>query len=251
MNFGRNVQSTLVMQVVIAVLALGLQVVLARWLTEPDRGLFAVVITFALLADYALQLGLRLAVIYRINRAGVARARALGAALWLALGALAFGLALAWLFGDALRARLLLGAPPAFSAVALTALELVGSLFEAVARAIDRSTCATAIRWRWARSRSRRSPSRSWAEARARSARSSPSRPCARSCSCCSRRWCCARPGSSCARTPASCAPRSASGCADTCSSCSRSCTSASTWCCSRCSPSTPRRSRSTPSRCR
>lgn len=140
MNFGRNVQSTLVMQVVLAVFALGLSVVLARWLTEADRGLYAVVVTFALLADNVLQLGLRLSVIYRINRVGVPRARALGAALWISFAAIVVGLAVALIVGGPLRARLLLNAGPAFLwlAVALTSFELVGSLFEAVARAIDR-----------------------------------------------------------------------------------------------------------------
>ena len=140
MNFGRNVQSTLVMQVVLAVLALGLQVVLARWLSESDRGLYAVVITFTLLADQALQLGLRLAVIYRINRVGVPRARALGASLQISLAALGVGLLVALLLGNTLRERLLMNASPAFLwvAFALVAFELVGGLFEAVARAIDR-----------------------------------------------------------------------------------------------------------------
>jgi len=140
MNFGRNVQSTLVMQVVISVFALGLSVLLARWLSEPDRGLYAVVVTFALLAEQVLALGVRLALIYRIGRVGVARARAVGAALELTLGMLLLGLVFALVFGDTLRERLLMGASPAFLwiAVALTALQVVGGLFEAAARAIDR-----------------------------------------------------------------------------------------------------------------
>jgi O-antigen/teichoic acid export membrane protein len=140
MNFGRNVQSTLVMQAVISVFALALQVLLARWLSEPDRGLYAVVVTFALLGEQVLQLGLRLALIYRIHRASVTPGLALGAALQITVAMLALGLGVALLFDGPLRERLLMGASPAFLwvAVALTALQVLGGLFEAAARAIDR-----------------------------------------------------------------------------------------------------------------
>jgi stage V sporulation protein B len=146
MNFVRNAQTTLLTQVANAVLGLALSVVLARWLSVPDRGLYAVVMTFALLADYVVQLGMRLAVIYRIGRAGAAWPRAVGAALQISLAAFVPALALALVFGDELRERFLLEAGPAFLwiALALTALEVFGGLFESVARAIDRFTLRNA-----------------------------------------------------------------------------------------------------------
>src|SRR5688572_12907221 len=146
MNFVRNAQTTLATQVANAGIGLALSVVLARWLSVPDRGLYAVVMTFALLADYVVQLGMRLAVIYRIGRAGAPWPRAVGAALQISLAALVPALALALLFGDELRQRFLLEAGPAFLwiALALTALEVLGGLFESIARAIDRFTLRNA-----------------------------------------------------------------------------------------------------------
>ena len=85
MNFARNAQSTLLTQLALTGLGFLLSVVLARWLSPADRGLFAVVMTFVLIADYLTQLGLRLAVIYRIGRAGTPTARAVAASVQLSL----------------------------------------------------------------------------------------------------------------------------------------------------------------------
>jgi O-antigen/teichoic acid export membrane protein len=83
----------------------------ARWLSPGDRGLFAVVMTFVLIADYQTQLGLRLAVIYRIGRAGSPTARAVAASVELSLAAFAITAAVAIVGSDWLRARFLSGAP--------------------------------------------------------------------------------------------------------------------------------------------
>jgi hypothetical protein len=94
-------------------------VALARWLTESDRGLYAVVMTFALFIEFGSQLGQRTALIYRIGRAGAARDVAVGAALALTLSALALVLAGCLLFDEPLRERLLAGAGADFLFVAL------------------------------------------------------------------------------------------------------------------------------------
>ncbi|HTO54352.1 MAG TPA: lipopolysaccharide biosynthesis protein [Myxococcota bacterium] len=140
MNFARNMSSTAATQVLRTFLGLGLQVLLARWLSESDRGIYAVLATLALFAYQLSQLGMRYAVIYRMSLPGVERARAVGAAFtWTAA---AFGLLglLALLFIDPLRERLLLGAPAGLVLLALVigATDLFSDLSDAVARGIDR-----------------------------------------------------------------------------------------------------------------
>lgn len=140
MNFARNAQSTLLTQLALTGLGFLLSVVLARWLSPADRGLFAVVMTFVLIADYLTQLGLRLAVIYRIGRAGTPPARAVAASVQLSLLAFALIATVVLLASDWLRARFLDGSAEGFLwvALALTALEVFGGLFESIARAVDR-----------------------------------------------------------------------------------------------------------------
>jgi O-antigen/teichoic acid export membrane protein len=140
MNFARNAQSVLATQVALAGLGFLFSIVLARWLTVPDRGLFAVVMTFVLIADFVTQLGLRLAVIYRIGRAGVPTARAVAAAFQLSLAAFAIAVAVMLGCDGWLRARFLMHAPESFlyAALVLIALEVFGGLGESAARAIDR-----------------------------------------------------------------------------------------------------------------
>src|SRR5262245_35450948 len=89
MNFARNASSTALTQVVRTFLGLALAVILARWLSEADRGLFAVVATLAVFGDQLSQLGMRLAVIYRMSQRPESRARAVGAALQLTVAAFA------------------------------------------------------------------------------------------------------------------------------------------------------------------
>ena len=140
MNFARNFRSLLSATLVTNALGLALSVALARWLTEADRGLYAVVMTVALFVEFGSQLGQRTALIYRVGRAGAPRDAAVGAALSLTLSALALVLAGCLLWSEPLRERLLAGAGSdfLFVALALGAVEAVAGLFEAVARAIDR-----------------------------------------------------------------------------------------------------------------
>lgn len=140
MDFARNASSTALTQVVRTFLGLGLAVLLARWLSEPDRGLYAVVATLALFGDQLGQLGMRLTVIYRMSQRPESRARAVGAALALTSAAFALLALLALLFVDPLRERFLLGADPIFVylALALAAADLFSGLWDAIARGIDR-----------------------------------------------------------------------------------------------------------------
>lgn len=140
MNFASNASSTAVTQIVRTVLGLGLAVLLARALSEADRGVFAVVVTLALVGEQLSHLGMRIAVIYRMTRAGASRARAVGAALvWTCL-AFAVVVAAALVLSDWLRARFLLGAEPVvlYLALALAAADLFSGLADAVARGTDR-----------------------------------------------------------------------------------------------------------------
>jgi O-antigen/teichoic acid export membrane protein len=140
MDFARNASSTALTQVVRTFLGLGLAILLARWLTEADRGIFAVVATAAMFGDQVSQLGMRFAVIYRMSLPGAVPARAVGAAFLWTLVAFALLACLALVFADPLRARFLLGAEPVFLwlALALAAADLFTGLVDAVARGIDR-----------------------------------------------------------------------------------------------------------------
>lgn len=110
MSFARNFRSLLSATLVTNALGLALSVALARWLTESDRGLYAVVMTLALFVEFGSQLGQRTALIYRVGRAGVPRDVAVGAALSLTLSALGLVLAGCLIWSEPLRERLLAGA---------------------------------------------------------------------------------------------------------------------------------------------
>ena len=140
MSFARNASSTALTQVVRGVFGLAVGVLVTRWLSEADRGLYAVIATFALFGDSLGHVGMRLTVIYRMTRPGASRPRAVGAALELTLAAFAAICLGAFGFSDALRARLLLGAPPVFLVLglALAAADLFSGLSDAIARGIDR-----------------------------------------------------------------------------------------------------------------
>lgn len=140
MNFARNASSTAVTQVARTILGLGLAVLLARWLSETDRGVYAMVVTLALFGEQLSQLGMRFAVIYRLSQPGASRQRAVGAAFEWTTGAFALLAVLALLFVDPLRERFLLGADPilVYVALALAAADLLAGLSDAVARGMDR-----------------------------------------------------------------------------------------------------------------
>ncbi len=140
MNFASNASSTAVTQVARTLLGLLLAVLLARSLSEADRGMFAVVVTVALVAEQLSHLGMRIAVIYRVTRPGAARDRAVGAALQWTLFGFAVVIAAALAGSGWLRERFMLGAEPVvlYLALALAAADVFAQLADAVARGIDR-----------------------------------------------------------------------------------------------------------------
>jgi len=140
MNFARNLRSTLSTLLLNNALGLALQILLARGLTEPERGVYAVAMTLALFVEFGSQLGQRMSVIYQIGRGAAARGVAVGAALAISLVALTGVGALCLLFAGPLRSHVLSGAHTAvlLAALAIAAVEVVGGLFESVARATDR-----------------------------------------------------------------------------------------------------------------
>ena len=140
MNFARNASSTALTQIVRTFLGLALAVILARWLSESDRGIYAVIATLVVFGDQLSQLGMRIAVIYRMSLPGVSRARAVGAAFQWTIAAFALLALFALVFIDPLRERFLLGAPAVFVVLALViaACDSFSGLSDAVARGIDR-----------------------------------------------------------------------------------------------------------------
>ncbi|HTO71538.1 MAG TPA: lipopolysaccharide biosynthesis protein [Myxococcota bacterium] len=140
MNFARNASSTALTQVVRGLFGFVFGVLIARWLSEADRGVFAVVATVGVFAEHLSHLGMRFTVIYRMTRPAGSRPRAVGAALEWTVLAFAVICALAWLFAAPLRERVLLGAEPLVLglALALAAADLFSGLSDAVARGIDR-----------------------------------------------------------------------------------------------------------------
>jgi O-antigen/teichoic acid export membrane protein len=139
-GFFRN--AALVFATNLAALPIGLatSVVLARGLSVSDRGLYALLSTFALIGFLLTQLGWAEAVIYRTHREGVSLRRAFSTGL-LANGAIAFGaLALCLVFREPV-SRAFLGDVTARSfwlAAAWAPLLTLGDLFRGVARALDR-----------------------------------------------------------------------------------------------------------------
>jgi len=139
-NFARNLRSSLAALVANTVVGLAFSILLARGLSEPERGVYAVALTLALFVEFGAQLGQRLSVIYRIGRGGGERSVAVGAALVLSLAALAVVIALSLAFADVLQRRVLAGAGRDILLVALAigVVEVISGLFEGVARAVDR-----------------------------------------------------------------------------------------------------------------
>jgi O-antigen/teichoic acid export membrane protein len=139
-SFFRNVGTVLASSVAVIPVSLAISIVLARFLSVPDRGLYGLLTNFSLLLFLFAQLGWPDAVIYRVRRAGVAPRRAFATGLLAssALGGLAAGLCL--VFGEPLRHAFMRDAQESsFVIAAVTAPLLVaGELLRGVARAVDR-----------------------------------------------------------------------------------------------------------------
>lgn len=139
MNFTRNATSQLLAQAAVTGLQFGAGVALARLLTVADRGVYGLVVSFAMLITMFAHCGWSMAVIYRIRReerppGAVFAAVVTGLAM---TGALAVGLAL--LFQEPLRAKFLPGEGwiPFAIALVFVPIALFARALSAVARAVD------------------------------------------------------------------------------------------------------------------
>ena len=140
MGFLRNVASVFATNVARIPLGFLTQIVLARWLSVADRGMYALLTTFSFVVFLLTQLGWADAVIYRTRRGGVSPRRALSTG-FAANGAFALG---AFALCCALRAplsRAFLGDVSAWAfvvAAATAPLLTLGELLCGTARTIDR-----------------------------------------------------------------------------------------------------------------
>lgn len=115
-------------------------VILARYLSVEDRGLYAVALSFAGILALVVELGWGPAAIYRLRRAGAPRARVATTALAAAL-AISGAVAVVCIPLESwISARFLDGAPPRIFYLALAIFPfLLGlTLFSSIARALDR-----------------------------------------------------------------------------------------------------------------
>jgi O-antigen/teichoic acid export membrane protein len=139
-SFFRNVATVLATSMARSPLGFATGIVLARWLSVSDRGLYAVLTTFSAVAFLLTQLAWSDAVIYRTRREGVSPRRAFSTGV-LANGAFALAaLALCLAFREPL-SRAFLGDVPErafFLAAATAPLLTLGELLCGVARTLDR-----------------------------------------------------------------------------------------------------------------
>ena len=140
MGLFRNVAGVLATSVATLPIGVASSILLARCLSVPDRGSYALLTYFATMVYTLTQLGWAEAIIYRTRRHGVSPARARSTGLFgngaIALAALVLCLALR---GPLSRGFLDDAAPRAFLLAALTApLLSLGDLLRGVARTIDR-----------------------------------------------------------------------------------------------------------------
>ncbi|HKC50996.1 MAG TPA: oligosaccharide flippase family protein [Myxococcota bacterium] len=140
MGFFRNVAFVLATSAAALPISLATGVVLARWLSVADRGLYALLTTFSAIVFLLTQLGWGDAIIYRTRRHSVSPRKAFATGL-IANGAFALAaFALCLVFREPL-SRGFLGdvSPRAFWIAAATApLLTIGDLLRGVARALDR-----------------------------------------------------------------------------------------------------------------
>ncbi|MCZ6783827.1 MAG: oligosaccharide flippase family protein [Proteobacteria bacterium] len=140
MSLLRNVAGMLLTSAVTIPIGLATSILLARFLSVEDRGLYAVVTAFAMLGAALARFGWPAASIHLLRRRGVQPARVAGASLATAvvLSALILGLCAA--FQPVITKRLLNDASPTLLALAalLIPLHLLTFFYSAIARGIDR-----------------------------------------------------------------------------------------------------------------
>lgn len=140
MSLFRNAMQVLASSLVAIPLQVVASVVLARWLSVEDRGLYSVAIAFGMtLAGFA-ELGWGPALIYRMRRAGSPPARVATAALVATVGLSALAILLCLPFQGWIRARFLDDAPLGIllCAIAIVPFQLGWIFFASLARALNR-----------------------------------------------------------------------------------------------------------------
>ncbi len=140
MRFVRNAASVALTSAARVPFAFASGVVLARFLSVDDRGTFAALNNFVLMAMILAQLGLPGAMIYLLRRVGVEPARVTTGGLLGVTLASATTLLLCWAAGPFLIAEFLPGATPTLFliALALVPFQLLGVVLNGIARGIDR-----------------------------------------------------------------------------------------------------------------
>ena len=140
MGFARNAVFVLASSAAALPIGMAIGVVLARCLSVPDRGLYALLTNFTIVVFLLTQLGWGDAVIYRTRRHGVSLRRAFSTSV-IGNGAFALlALGVCLVFRESLTGAFLGGVTPrAFWLAAATApLLTIGDLLRGLARALDR-----------------------------------------------------------------------------------------------------------------
>lgn len=147
MNFTRNAASLFATSAVIIPLGIVTSIVLTRWLSVPDRGLFSLGTAFATSITVLAQLGWTNVPIYRLRRAKADAATLVGAGLSIFAGVSLVICVSCFLLQGWLRHRFLNAIPlAAFAfAVVLIPLQLYGNLLDNIARGMDRFGLANRV----------------------------------------------------------------------------------------------------------
>jgi O-antigen/teichoic acid export membrane protein len=144
MSFLRNATGVLLTSVGESALGFATSIVLARWFSVEDRGLYAIAITFGTTLVVIARLGLPVSSIYRIRRIGSPPAEVASATLVLSALLTAAVMAIAWAFQPALSHLLLDDGPRALFVAALATVPsgILHKVLEGLARGLDRFTLA-------------------------------------------------------------------------------------------------------------
>jgi O-antigen/teichoic acid export membrane protein len=147
MNLFRNAFMILATSVLGVPVQLITGVILARYLSVEDRGLYAVAITFAVTLALLVELGWGPAAIYRLRRAGAPRPKVATTALAAALAVSVAAALLCIPFESSISARFLDGAPPRifYLALVIAPFSLIFIVFSSIARALDRFALQSGI----------------------------------------------------------------------------------------------------------
>lgn len=140
MSFFRNLAGVLFTSAVSAPVGFLTSVLLARFLSTDDRGLYALAVSFAAICTMLFQFGWPTASIFRLRNAGTPAAEVSGGALVFLSGATGIVVVVGSLLEPVLRERFLSGLPALafFLALVSVPFRCLGNGFGAIARGIDR-----------------------------------------------------------------------------------------------------------------